>query len=216
MSNIFSEIDEEVKVDKYKKIWTDYRKYIIFFVSVIVIIFIILVSYSLYSEKRQSRISGQYLEALSLIKSDKKKAEEIFQSIVDEGVSGYSHLANLSLGGMKLQEGAVKESKIFFTKNKKHLSFKDPLFKITDYIYSIQSIDANDEQVKTRVNDVFNFGGYWSMLATELKGYIFIKEKDYDSALKAFEKVTNEELSTQSSKSRANEMIRAINLIKDK
>ncbi len=218
MSNIFSEIDEEVKVDKYKKIWSDHKISIISIISVIVIIFTVIVSYSIYQEKRHSRIGGKYLEALSLVISDKNKAEEIFLSIVDEGISGYSNLASLSLAGLKLQENKLDEAKEYLQKNRKHISDeKEPLYRISNYMNAIHNINVNlTEEAKKRANEIFNYGGYWSMLAIEIKGYAYLKEKDYESASKAFKKVLNEELSTQGSKLRANEMIKAINLIKDK
>ena len=52
MVNIFNEVDEDIRKEKYKKLWSKYGKYLIGFILSIVLIF----SLSQYLETKKNKL----------------------------------------------------------------------------------------------------------------------------------------------------------------
>ena len=69
MANIFNEVDEDIRKERYQNLWSKYGKYVIGFLILIVIIFSL----------------SQYLQSKNI--SDNKK-------ILDSGADYLNHLIN--------------------------------------------------------------------------------------------------------------------------
>ena len=79
MANIFNEVDEDIRKERYKKLWSRYGKYLIGFIILIVLIFSI----------------NQYLVSKNI--SDNKKLLDIYFAAAEDIEKSQFQLANESL-----------------------------------------------------------------------------------------------------------------------
>ena len=98
--------------------------------------------------------------------------------------------------------------------NSKGNSYLD---KITKYYYSQVFMEQNNnKKFDIYTNELLSFGGMWALLAHELRGHHQFANKEYENALKNFNKIFQNQQSTVSIRNRAQEMIDNINLYYDK
>jgi hypothetical protein len=96
VSDIFQEVDEEVRREQLKKLWERYQT----LVYVAVVLIIIGVGgwrgYEWWESKRAAEIGTAFEEAMTLAESGKRaEAEAAFDKIAKEGSAGYRALARL-------------------------------------------------------------------------------------------------------------------------
>ena len=70
----------------------------------------------------------------------------------------------------------------------------------------------NQNEFQKSINELLSYGGYWSLLGHELRGHFLFEKGQLTEAKKDFNKIINEQLSTQSLRARAQEMLNNINL----
>ena len=213
MSNFFSEIDEEVRLDKIKKFWFKYRhKVLLLCVSSFLLIGVI-TYYKSINEKEASRLAGEYLQSLDYLYQNNEEAKVKFEELALNNNSIYSVLANLNLASISSDKGDLDAALNFIEKSLSGLSSKDPLYRFAYFngTLMILNMDKN-KALEDRVETISSFGGYWVMLSLELKAYMLMQKNNLKEALEVLERIYNEERSSQGSKFRAKEMIDAIKI----
>ena len=96
MTDVFREVDEEVRREQLKKLWERYQ--ILVYAAVILIVFGVggWRVYEWWDARRSAEIGTQFETAMSLAESgDHAEAEKAFARIAAEGTSGYRGLARL-------------------------------------------------------------------------------------------------------------------------
>lgn len=208
MSNIFSEIDEEVRLDYIKKLWFKYRYRALYLILGLVFLIGSLTYYKFLNEKEASRLAGEYLQTLDYIYQDNEKAKTNLESLALENSSIYSILANINLANIAAKEGDIDLALNLIDNSLLNLSSDDPLYRFAYFNGTLIILNMDKNQtLEERLEKINNFGGYWVMLSLELKAYMLIKNNNTKDALKVLERIYNEERSTQGSKFRAKEMI---------
>lgn len=113
MSDIFREVDEEVRRERLERLWTRYRFVLIALATVIVVGVGGWRGYQWWQAKMAAEAGGQFEAALALAEQGKhEEAQAAFGKIVAEGTSGYRVLARFRAAEELAQrdpQGAVKE-----------------------------------------------------------------------------------------------------------
>ena len=96
MSDIFQEVDEEVRREQLKKLWDRYGV----FVVAAAVLFVAAIGawrgYSWWEAKKAAEVGAQFEVASTLAETGKhQEAEAAFAKIAAEGTSGYRHLARM-------------------------------------------------------------------------------------------------------------------------
>ena len=105
MADIFDEVSEDLRKDQYKQIWLKYKKFIIPFIIVFVLSVITLKYIEYYQEKKRTEIAILYFDGINEIKNKNyKKAEVIFNKIIEEADYGYSVLSYFKLANINLNK----------------------------------------------------------------------------------------------------------------
>ncbi len=213
MSDPFSNIDNEVTLDKFKNYFFKYKKFIIF-TSLFLIIIAAILFYINHSQKAKNiRLSGYLVEIVSIINSDQEKAINELEKLGKLKHDGHDILSNLLLAKVYLNKQNFKSALKYLLKIEVKNRKLDPLEKIKNYFIAVAYLGIDDQQeFKKYTNLLLSYGDYWSLLGHELRGHSLFINKNYDAALKDFNKVLNEQLSTQPLRDRAQEMINNIKL----
>ena len=105
MADIFDEVSEDLRKDQYKQIWLKYKKFIVSFIIIFVLSVITFKYIEHYQEKKKTEIAILYFDGINEIKNKNyKKAEVIFNKIIEEADYGYSVLSYFKLANINLNK----------------------------------------------------------------------------------------------------------------
>ena len=108
MSEIFREIDEELRRDNLLKLWKLYGRYLIVAIVVVLLIAGGFVAWRNHQLSLRQAQSVRYEAALALLRQGKDaEAAKIFASVGDEGGS-YANLAAFEAADLAAKSGDVK------------------------------------------------------------------------------------------------------------
>ena len=217
MSDPFEDIDNEVYIEKVKKIFYKYKTLIIAIIIIFILSAFALIVFNNYKNKEIDKISNYYIKILSIIESDPERAKSELKKLVKLKNSDYRNLSNLLLFKLQFQNKEFKESLVSLGYIEDNSNGNSYLGKITKYYYSQVFMELNNKKNFDKyTNQLLSFGGMWALLAHELRGHFQYANKDYENALKNFSKIIQNQQSTVSIRNRAQEMIDNISLYHDK
>ena len=217
MSDPFENIDNEVYLEKIKNFFYKYKIIIIVIVTVFILSALGLTFFYNYKNKEIDKVSNYYIKILSIIESDPERAKSELKKLEKFKNKDYKNLSNLLLFKLQFQDNELEESLKTLRLIEENSSDNSYLAKITKYYYSQVFMEQNNKKnFDIYTNELLSYGGMWALLAHELRGHLQFANKDYESALKNFNKIIQNQQSTVSIRNRAQEMIDNINLYYDK
>ncbi|TMJ68976.1 MAG: tetratricopeptide repeat protein [Alphaproteobacteria bacterium] len=96
MSDIFHEVDEEVRREQLKKLWDRYGNYVAAAAVLLVLAVAAWRAYMWWEAKKAAETGAAFEAAITLAESGKRsEAEAAFADIAGHGTSGYRHLARM-------------------------------------------------------------------------------------------------------------------------
>ena len=213
MSDPFSDIDQEVTLEKIKTLFYKYKKIILITSSVLIIIIATLYYINHNKENKDIRLSGYLIEIISIINNDEDRAIKELEKLTKLGHFGHEVLSNLLLSKIYLKRqdfsGAINHLSKIQLKDKELAT----LGKLKHYFISVAYMGMNNKnEFQKNINLLLSYGDYWSLLGHELRGHFLFAEGNMEAASKDFNKILNEQLSTPSLRKRAQEMLNNIKL----
>ena len=217
MSDPFESIDNEVYLEKIKNFFYKYKIIIIVIITVFILSALGLTIFNNYKNKEIDKVSNYYIKILSIIESDPDRAEIELKKLAKLKNKDYKNLSNLLLFKLQFQNKELEESLITLRLIETNSKSNSYLNKIAKYYYSQVFMEQNNKKnFDIYTNELLSYGGMWALLAHELRGHLQFANKNYESALKNFNKIIQNQQSTVSIRNRAQEMIDNINLHYDK
>ena len=213
MSNPFSDIDNEVTLDKFKNLYHKYKKPVLISLVFILLIVVTLFYVNHNRKAKDIRLSGYLIEILSIINTEEERAIKELEKLSKLGHAGHEVLSNLLLSKIYLKkqdfQGAVKHLLKIEIKSNKLKSLK----KLQNYFMAVAYLGLNNQQeFQKSINVLLSNSGYWSLLGHELRGHFLFRQGNLVEARKDFNKIINEQLSTQTLRARSQEMLKNIDL----
>jgi hypothetical protein len=105
MSDIFQEVEEDVRRERYEQLWKKYGNYVIAAAAVLVMAVGGYQAWSAYDANQRQLVSDKFQEALSVAATGKAaEAETQFAELAKTGYSGYATLAKFNLVGVYLAQ----------------------------------------------------------------------------------------------------------------
>ena len=209
MSEIFREIDEELRRDNLLKLWSKYGRYIIGVAVAALIAAGAVVAWRQHQLAERLAQSTRYAQALALARDDKEAdAARIFGVIAREG-GGYAVLARLEdaalLGKSGDRKGAVATyDRIAGTVDPPFADLARLLSAIADFA------DADPNATIERLAPLTAAGNPWRPTALELTAAARLKAGDRKAALEIYQKLADDPATPQGLRARAAEMAAAL------
>lgn len=217
MSDPFTDIDNEVIIEKFKKFFYKFKVPIIMIISSLTILITSTIFYMKSATKKELKVSNYYIEILSIIDSEKEKALLELEKLVKLDNKSYQTLSNLLIFKIKVEEKKLDEAIEILKSIESSINSKNHINKIITYYFSQVFLDKKDQnKFESKTNKLLSYGGMWAMLAYELRGHYFYSTNEYETAFKNFSQIINNQQATTSIKNRAKEMINNINLYYEK
>jgi hypothetical protein len=105
MSDIFQEVEEDVRRERYEQLWKKYGNYVIAAAALLVLAVGGYQAWSAYDTNQRQAVSDQYQAAQTIAATDAAKAEAEFTELSKSGYSGYATLSTFNLAAAYLAQG---------------------------------------------------------------------------------------------------------------
>lgn len=212
MSDIFNEVDEEVRKDKSLELWKAYGKYVIGASVLIVGITAAVVGWKNYQLNQTQEQGDRYFAASQLLEQGKfVEASDAFAMLASEGSESYAALASLRQASALIAGGKGEEAVAVYDR----LAASDAASefsaaaKIMAGYYLIDNGSAED--VRSRVSGLEGAGNLWSASAQELLALAALKDGKKEEAAALLKALSTDAAAPQGIKSRAEQLLSTLN-----
>lgn len=212
MSDIFREIDEELRRDNLQQLWTRYGKYVVALAVLAVIATAAVVGWREYRFRQRQAEGVRFEAALDLAHQGKNaEAGDAFAALAQDASGGRAALAQLEEAAAKVQAGDVDGAVVAYDKLAADGS-TDAVFRDVATLLSARyGLDKGDPRaIVTRLEPLTNAASPWHGLALELSAVAELKSGDTAKARADFELLAKDNSVSQGVRQRAAEMQAAL------
>ncbi|CAN1596347.1 hypothetical protein MCEME33_00706 [Candidatus Pelagibacterales bacterium] len=191
MNQIFKEIEDDLKQDRFINFFKKYKFIIIIFITLFFLTIVFIVSKNIIFENRAKKYTQEYVVILSLI-NDKKidDARKRLEILKNSKINLYKVLAISKLLELSKENKNEQISILDYAINKSNIEKNDKdLFKIKKALLAFDNLD--EQQFLNLLNPSDFKNSPWRVLSLEILGDFYIskgqkiKAKDiYDQAIK--------------------------------
>lgn len=212
MSDIFREIDEELRRENLQQLWSRFGVYVIGLAVLAVVATAAVMGWRQYQQHQRQAEGVRYAAALELAREGKNaEAGAAFAELAQGASSGLAPLARLEEAAAKAQAGDVSGA-ISVYDGLAADSSADPVFRDVATLLSARyGLDKGDPQaIIARLQPLTNANSPWHGLALELTAVAELKAGDKAKARADFDLLAKDNTVSRGVRQRAAEMQAAI------
>lgn len=212
LSDIFREIDEELRRDSVAQLWKKYGKHVIGLAVLIVIATAAIVGWRTYQDKQRETQGGEYASALDLARQGKDAdAAAAFASLAQKADSGRAVLARFEEAASKVNAGDVAGAIAIYDElaanNALNSAFRDSATMLS----ARYTLDKGDPQAAiAKLQPLTQPTNAWHGLALEMTALAELKAGDKSKAQKNFDALGKDTTAPQAVRQRAAAMAEAL------
>jgi hypothetical protein len=212
VSDIFQEVDEELRRENFAKLWARYGKYVIA-VAILVVLATAGVTQWLRYQQRQNEAEGaRYMAALDLARQGKEKeAADAFAVIAHQASGGHAILARFEEAALKARAGDLAGAAARYDALANDASL-DPIYRdVATLLAAEYELKTGDPKaIIAKLAPLTSVTSPWHPTALELTALAEIKGGDKAAALATYKRVADDLSAPQDLRARATEMIAAL------
>jgi hypothetical protein len=211
VSDIFREIDEELRRDNLLKLWSRYGRHIVVLVVLVLVAAGSIVAWRDHQRSERRAQSMRYSSALSLVRDGKAaEAAKVFAVIAPEG-GGYATLASFEEAELLAKSGNRKGAAAAYDRIAETGGL-DPVFRQLATLLSVMQglPDTDPHSVIDRLAPVTSPGNPWRSTGLELTAAARLKAGDKSGALDVYKTLADDLAAPQGTRARAAEMAAAL------
>ncbi len=211
MSDIFREIDEELRRDNLLKLWRQYGKYVIGVVVLALLIAGGIVAWRDHQLSERQAQAGRYSSALALVREGKDAdAAKLFGALA-QGGGGYGTLAAFAEPELLAKSGDKKGAIAAYDRLAQSPSL-DPEFRDLAVLLSVMHSlpDSDPKAAIDRLQPLTASGNPWRASALDLTAAAKLKAGDRGSALDIYKQLSDDLSAPRALRARATEMAAAL------
>lgn len=207
MSDIFQEIDEDLRQDKAARLWKAYGKYL---VSLAILIILAIAGYRFIehiNEENREQASELYELASEAGRTgDKKAAIELFSDERFDGAIGYAIISKLKKAALAKSNNDLEGMAIVL----KEIVTNEEIPSYLRNLARLKLIASDSNNYISQLDALIEGDGPWKFLALELKGGMELEVGNLKEARSIFKELTNEADTPNNMRRRASEILKAL------
>jgi len=192
LSDIFQEVEEDVRRERYEQIWKDYGNYIMVAAAILVLAVAGYQAWRSYDLSQRQKTSDQYRVATQSAQAgNAPKAEADFAALVKSAPSGYATLSKFHLASAYLVQGKRDPAVALL---RELTTATDPIVSSTARLkLGWLMADANSKaEVVSVLEPLMAADNPWRFAAAEVTAYIDLKDGARAQALAEYQKLAAE------------------------
>ena len=211
MSDIFREIDEELRRDNLLKLWKQYGRYVIAGVVVMLLAAGGVAAWRDHQAKERAAQSVRYNGALALVRQGRDAdAAKAFTALGNEG-GGYGLLAAFDEAEMLAKSGDRKGAAAVYDRIAGSGSYDTELRDMANLLSVMQSLpDGDPQSLIKRLEPLAANGNPFRATALDLSAALRLKSGDKAGALQLYRNLADDLTAPQGVRARAAEMAAAL------
>jgi hypothetical protein len=207
VTDIFQEVEEDVRREKLEQIWRQYGAYIIGAAAVLVLFTAALTAWRAYESRQQAERARAFIEATALSESDPAGAVKAFEALAEKSGS-YALLARFRAAESLLKQGERTKAAALYDGIAADTGAQERLRELAVLKSAYLSADATSlADLRARLAPLTRAGGAWRHLARELLAFAALKDGEKDSAVADFRKLADDPTAPDGVRSRAQTML---------
>ena len=212
MTDLFREIDEDLRRDNLLKLWKRFGPHLIVGAVLIVVIASGILGCRENQKREREAEGARYVAAADLVRNGKTdEAQAAFAGIATSTTSGRAVLARLEAAGLKAKAGdaagALSAYDAIAADSSIDRSFRD----LATILSAINGLKAGDAKaIVDRLKPLTDAGSPWHGSALELTALAQLKGGDKEAARSTYQKLADDLSAPQSLRARAAEMVAAL------
>jgi hypothetical protein len=212
VSDIFREVDEDIRHERYNKLWKRYRWWLLGTVVALIAAVAVYVIISEQNEAQRREEGLQFAAALGELEAGRaKEAAERFLALAEDTDSGYLALARLRAADALLQAGDRAGAVAVYDR----LSGDDRaslLYRELAALLAAESLldHATPEEVMQRLAPLVSGTGPWRPMAAELTGLAQIRAGRPEAARQIFAGLVDDPGAPNGVRARAQELLASL------
>lgn len=212
MSDIFREIDEELRRDNLGKLWARYGAYIIGLAILVVVATAAVVGWREYQARAQRAESVRYAAALDLARKNQiAQAADAFSLLAREAGAGQATLARLQEAQLRAKSGD-EQAAIGAYKALAQDASADPIYRdLATLLAALHELNSADPKaVIAEVEPLTAPGNAWRPSALEVTALANLRAGDRAKARDIYKSLADDLKAPQGLRARAAEMTAAL------
>jgi len=212
LSDIFREVDEEVRQDQAKDIWKRYGVYILGLAILIVVSVGGFKAWEYYSLQQLEKAGADYLKSVALIDSgEDKQALEAFQALSQKGSSGFYLLSKFQEAGLLAKTGRGDDAVAVYDTLGNNSALEDSLRDLARLRAAILlSATSTLTEVESRIGELAKAQSPWRPSAQEIIAVTAFRTGDFAKATDLFNQLIAGPATPNAMRVRASAMISII------
>ncbi len=203
MTDIFREVEEEVRRERIEQLWKRYGDYIVAGVAFVVIAVAGIELWRVYEQKQIIKASEEYSAALQLTTSGQSaQAVELFAKLAANAPGGYKAVSRLQQAEAMMTAGNRIDAIAIY---REISSGSDPYLAAIAKIYLGWALvdQSPKSEIESLLSPLLVAGNAWSPLAREVAAYADYRAGDTNAAIGAYQSIIADANSPQSLRQRA-------------
>jgi len=207
--SLLREIDEELRQERYAKLWKKYGNLVIAAAVALVIGVAGFKGWQYWDQKTRLALSDRFTEAATAANSGNiEQALKAFSTLATDGNRGYALLARFQEASLLRKDGKSKEAMRVYQAiagdGGADPAYRDLATLMTGYLALELNVFAD---VESSISQLGQKNGPWRPLARELLGLAAFKRGDMKAAREIYAELSKDAEAPSGVRSRANEMI---------
>ena len=212
MSDIFTEVDEDLRRERVQELWKKYGNYVIGAAVLIVVGTAGFVAWRDYQRKQAEAGAAQYVAALDEARSgNAAAADAALANIVRSGGSGYSVLARFEEAATKIRAGDAAAAATLYRSIAADGGVDRELRDAATLLAALNDVDtANQSALAEQLNALTAPTSPWRHLAWEIEALAAAKAGKMDEARGLYTRISDDPDAPAGVRARAAEMLAAL------
>ena len=214
MGDLFREINEELRQDRYERLWQIYGKYVIGIGMGLVVCVIGWKAWNHYQVSEHQAQSQQFSNAGRMLQEGKKtEAAALFANLAERSSGGYKALSRFHQAALRADSGDIGGAVSLYEGLAKDTGLDGTLRQAAEiFVIMLQLDDAKSDgaAIQARLEPLMKADGAWRHAARELSGLLALRSGDGNAARGHFRKIADDLDAPQGMRARAVQVLAVI------
>jgi hypothetical protein len=211
VSDIFREIEEELRRDNFLKLWQRYGNYLIALGVVIVVVTGLVVGWCEYLSRQRQAEGVRFAAAIELADKGKfKDAADAFTAMSQNSTGGRSTLSRFATAALKAKQGDTASAIALYDQLAADGANERVYRDLATLLAARYAIDSDPKAAVARLKPLTDAANPWHPTALELSAIAQLKAGDKADAQKTYKELADDLTAPTGLRARAAEMVAAI------